>query len=130
VRVFDHHEYRHGDMTQLVEHGLEQLRPRRLQLRGEARVGIACDVEQRRQRVRRLQGIARAPPDRLAARREVAQHAGLADAGFARDEHHLAGLANPRQAILQRAQGRIALDEIHRSFRREGSRHGRARAVY
>ncbi len=65
--------------------------------------------------MRRLQGVARAPPQqRVAARfRQRPQNAGLSDAGFSRDQHGLSESSNGQpKPVAEGAERVFALDEL------------------
>jgi hypothetical protein len=103
VQVLDHHQCRRVGGAQLGQHRLEQRRPRPVQPCAEARTALSRHVEQRRQRMRRFECVAGAPPDGRAgvAGRQRPQHAGLADACFA---GHQRDAAVPRRVAQQRGQ--------------------------
>ncbi len=118
VHVLEHGDHGPRAARQVGEHRLEQglARVPGLQLRAEAHVGAAGDVVQRLQRVRRLQAVAGAPPRRgvAGARGQRLQQRGLADAGLAADQQHVAAAgARGVQQPIERQQRSLAFEQRH-----------------
>ena len=128
MRVLHHHQHRLRGQPQFVEHGLEQRGARPVERGGEARPAFARDVEQRSERMRRLQRIAGTPPHRvlLPAAGEGAQHAGFR-CPLRRDQRDASAIdTDCREATLERRHGLTALDEIGAHAKRRRSAHAQA----
>jgi len=118
VQVLEDGQHRAAAALQRRQHRVEQLGARvaRLQQRAERDVDVARDVVQRRERVRRLERVAGAPPQRrvAAARGHRLEQRRFADAGLAADQHQVAAaVARRGELAFERQQGGVALDELH-----------------
>ena len=119
VHVFDHQQHRLAAALQLGQHGVEQRAALRVgaKQRAKAHLGTASDVEQRCQRLRRLQRVARAPPQQRVATPlgQRLQHAGLADTGLAGHASSVAAAARHRgEQRLELPQHTITFDQFQR----------------
>jgi hypothetical protein len=117
VHVLDHPQHRPAAALQLGQHGIEQRAALRVggEQRAKSHLGAARDVEQWCQWLRRLQRVARAPPQQRVAAPfgQDSQQAGLADAGFAGDAGGVAAAARHRgEQRLELSQHTITLDQF------------------
>ena len=94
---------------------------------------VSRDIQQWAQRLRGLQRIAGALPDRHSCRGNRLQNACLADSGFARQQDQMTFDTGRFKPMLQCLQYEVALDEscrLRSSARRESGKFSAHEAVY
>jgi hypothetical protein len=128
VRVLEHHDRGSGERELAPERGRDVVRQRaRRHLGLELPAGDLGDVEQRPERARRGQRVARRPQDAGRARlpAEQPQQLGLADAGLAGDQREpaLRSASDAGQRRLERRELRRSLQQGRPVLRDSKIRH-------